>query len=146
MRFMTSEGVELADEDSESDFPPMVLVHGCGLDHRSLAARATFLRVSHRVISVDLRGHGSSDAPRQDYTMQVFGDDLAALCAALGLVKPIVIGHSMGGNIALWLWGAISRTRIGHKQCHPSCGVSTCTMLHGNSAAKQNGMRFEQYQ
>jgi pimeloyl-ACP methyl ester carboxylesterase len=91
----------------------MVLVHGCGLDHRSLAAQRTFLRVSHRVISVDLRGHGSSDAPRQDYTMQVFGDDLAALCAALGLVKPIVIGHSMvnerhahGGGIRRPLSGA----------------------------------------
>jgi pimeloyl-ACP methyl ester carboxylesterase len=52
---------------------------------------------------VDLRGHGKSDAPHQDYTMAAFADDLAWLCVKLALVKPIVVGHSMGGNVALEL-------------------------------------------
>jgi pimeloyl-ACP methyl ester carboxylesterase len=54
-------------------------------------------------VSVDLRGHGRSDAPHQDYTMAAFADDLAWLCAELALTKPIVVGHSMGGNVALEL-------------------------------------------
>jgi pimeloyl-ACP methyl ester carboxylesterase len=52
---------------------------------------------------VDLRGHGESDAPHQDYTMAVFADDLAWLCTELALMRPIVVGHSMGGNVALEL-------------------------------------------
>jgi pimeloyl-ACP methyl ester carboxylesterase len=81
----------------------MVLVHGWGCDHTALAAQAEFFSKSHRVVSVDLSGHGKSDAPDQEYTMAVFADDLAWLCERLGLIKPIMVGHSMGGNIALEL-------------------------------------------
>jgi pimeloyl-ACP methyl ester carboxylesterase len=62
-----------------------------------------FFAKSHRVVSVDLRGHGKSDDPEQDYTMAIFANDLAWLCEKLRLIKPVVIGHSMGGNIALEL-------------------------------------------
>jgi len=79
----------------------MLFVHGCGCDHTDFAAQSEFFRRSHRVVSVDLRGHGRSDAPDQDYTMAVFADDLAWVCSELGLTKPIVVGHSMGGNVAL---------------------------------------------
>lgn len=41
-----------------------------------------------------------SDKPQQSYTMQAFADDLAWLCERLGLAKPVVIGHSMGGIVA----------------------------------------------
>ncbi len=54
-----------------------------------------------RVVSVDLRGHGQSDAPEQDYTVGAFADDLAWLAAELVLEQPVVIGHSLGGVIAL---------------------------------------------
>jgi pimeloyl-ACP methyl ester carboxylesterase len=60
-------------------------------------------RNSHRVVSVDLRGHGKSDAPHQDYTMASFADDLAWLCDKLALERPVMVGHSMGGNIILEL-------------------------------------------
>jgi pimeloyl-ACP methyl ester carboxylesterase len=52
---------------------------------------------------VDLRGHGQSDKPEQEYSMAVFADDLAWMCKELGLEKPVVIGHSMGGVIAVAL-------------------------------------------
>lgn len=79
----------------------MLFVHGCGCDHTHFASQAEFFSRSHRVVSVDLRGHGRSDAPHQNYTMAVFADDLAWLCSELGLIKPIVVGHSMGGSVAL---------------------------------------------
>jgi pimeloyl-ACP methyl ester carboxylesterase len=101
MQFIKKDGVILAYEDINSGLPAILLVHGWGCDHTSLAAQAEFFSRSHRVVSVDLRGHGASDAPHQDYTMAAFADDLAWLCAKLGLTKPAVIGHSMGGNVVL---------------------------------------------
>lgn len=101
MQFLERSGVALAYEDTETDLPPIVLVHGCGCDHRSLAAQAESFRKQHRVVSVDLRGHGESDAPQQDYTMAAFADDLAWFCTKLALVKPVMVGHSMGGNVVL---------------------------------------------
>jgi pimeloyl-ACP methyl ester carboxylesterase len=103
MQLSKKEGVTLAYQDINPGSPPMLLVHGWGCDHTALAPQAEFFRHSHRVVSVDLRGHGKSDAPHQDYTMAVFADDLAWLCTELALTKPIVVGHSMGGNVALEL-------------------------------------------
>jgi pimeloyl-ACP methyl ester carboxylesterase len=64
MEFLEKDGITLAYEDSGTDLPPLVLVHGCGCDHSSLASQAAFFGNSHRVVSVDLRGHGESDAPQ----------------------------------------------------------------------------------
>jgi pimeloyl-ACP methyl ester carboxylesterase len=54
-------------------------------------------------VAVDLRGHGASDKPHQEYTVEGFADDVAWLCSQLGLKQPVVAGHSMGGNVALEL-------------------------------------------
>src|SRR5260370_14890319 len=103
MQLIEKDGVTLAYEDINAGLPPMLLVQGWGCDHASLDAQAEFFANSHRVVSVDRRGHGKSDAPEQDYTMAAFADDLAWFCEKLRLIKPIVIGHSMGGNIVLEL-------------------------------------------
>jgi pimeloyl-ACP methyl ester carboxylesterase len=103
MQFLKKDDVALAYEDTNTNLPPLILVHGCGLDHTSLARQAEFFIKSHRVISVDLRGHGESDAPHQDYTTAAFADDLAWLCTELAIVKPTAVGHSMGGT-SRWSW------------------------------------------
>jgi len=54
-------------------------------------------------VAVDLRGHGQSDAPRQEYTIEGFADDLAWVCARLELENPVVVGHSLAGRICLAL-------------------------------------------
>ena len=97
------QGVGLAYSDSGDQRGPLpiVFVHGWGCDHTSFAPQREFFRRSHRVITVDLRGHGESDAPQQDYTMAGFADDMAWLCGELGLTPCLVVGHSMGGNVAL---------------------------------------------
>jgi len=54
----------------------------------------------HRVVAVDLRGHGQSDNPEGSYAMGVFADDVAWVCERIGLEKPVVIGHSMGDIVS----------------------------------------------
>ena len=103
MQLIKKEGVTLAYQNVNPGSPPMLFVHGWGCDHTTLAPQAEFFCRTHRVVSVDLRGHGKSDAPQQDYTMAAFADDLAWLCTELALTKPVVVGHSMGGNVALEL-------------------------------------------
>jgi pimeloyl-ACP methyl ester carboxylesterase len=97
------DGVALAYAEAGSGAPPLLLVHcWCG-DHTHLAPQFDYFGRTHRVVAVDLRGHGASDKPMQEYTVAGFADDLAWLCDQLGVVKPVVLGHSMGGNVAFEL-------------------------------------------
>jgi pimeloyl-ACP methyl ester carboxylesterase len=94
------DGVTLFYEEAGEGDPPIVLVHGWCCDHTYFAPQFEHFRRAHRVVAVDLRGHGESDKPRQDYTIETFADDVAWLCGELGLVKPVAIGHSIGGIVA----------------------------------------------
>src|SRR5690242_8544380 len=103
MERLVRDGVALAYEVAGTGDPPLLLVHCWTCDHSFFAPQLAHFSGTHRVVNVDLRGHGASDKPRQDYTVAGFADDLAWLCERLGVQKPVVIGHSMGGNIALEL-------------------------------------------
>ena len=101
MSLLRRAGVALFYEEAAGDDPPVLLVHGVACDHTYFAPQVEhFARRGHRVVAVDLRGHGKSDKPQQRYTAQLFADDLAWMCAQLDLEKPVVIGHSMGGVVA----------------------------------------------
>jgi pimeloyl-ACP methyl ester carboxylesterase len=102
MATLARDGVKLAYEDSGSG-PAVVLVHGWCCDRSYMAPQAEHFRPAHRVLTVDLRGHGASDKPEQEYTIRGFADDVAWLCGELGITRPVVIGHSMGGATALAL-------------------------------------------
>jgi pimeloyl-ACP methyl ester carboxylesterase len=82
--------------------PPVILVHG-GRDHaRAWDDVARVLAADRHVIVPDLRGHGDSQwADAGGYTMPCFLYDLAELIHQLGLAQVSLIGHSLGGNIAL---------------------------------------------
>lgn len=95
------EGVRLAYAEAGEGDTAALLVHGWGTDRSSLSPQFEALRAKHRVIAVDLRGFGESDAPVQPYTIEAYADDLAFLTERLGCEKLVVIGHSMGGLIAL---------------------------------------------
>ncbi|MDP4098084.1 alpha/beta fold hydrolase [Paenibacillus sp. P96] len=55
----------------------------------------------YRCIVPDLRGHGQSDAPKGAYSMEDMADDVLKLLEELGIPKVVLLGHSMGGYIAL---------------------------------------------
>jgi len=88
--------------------PTVVLVHGGpgSYDHSYFKPHFGRLAGELQVVYLDLRGHGRS--ARHDpagWSFELCADDLRAFCDALGIVKPVVLGHSMGGFVAM-LYGA----------------------------------------
>jgi pimeloyl-ACP methyl ester carboxylesterase len=98
---LVRDGVALAYEEDGRGDPTIVLIHCWTCDHSFLAPQLRHFSTSHRVVNVDLRGHGESDKPRQAYTVAGFADDVAWLCGQLDIARAVVVGHSMGGNVAL---------------------------------------------
>jgi pimeloyl-ACP methyl ester carboxylesterase len=101
MATLDRNGTKLFYEEAGDGDPSFVFVHGWSCDHTYFAPQFDHFGKGHRVISVDLRGHGDSDKPEQDYTVGCFTDDVVWLCAEVGARKPVVVGHSMGGAIVL---------------------------------------------
>jgi pimeloyl-ACP methyl ester carboxylesterase len=100
---LAREGVALAYEEAGRGDPPFLFIHGVACDRSYFAPQAEQFRRGHRTVSVDLRGHGESDKPRQEYTMSGFADDLAWLCQQLNVERPVVVGHSLGGVVSMVL-------------------------------------------
>jgi pimeloyl-ACP methyl ester carboxylesterase len=69
--------------------------------HEHFAHQIEHFASTHRVIAPDLPGCGKSDAPQREYSIGAFADDIAWLCDELGVAKPVLVGHSMGGAIVL---------------------------------------------
>ena len=101
MEHLVRDGVKLAFERAGKGSPAAVLIHGWTCDHTYFAPQRDHFAPHRQVVSVDLRGHGASDQPKGPYSISGFADDVAWLCRELGLEKPIVIGHSMGGMTAI---------------------------------------------
>jgi pimeloyl-ACP methyl ester carboxylesterase len=95
--------VRLVYTDSGEGSPPLLFVHGWCCDRGYWREQTGVFAQDHRVVAVDLRGHGESDKPHQSYAMDAFVDDLVWLVGELGLDRPVVVGHSMGGAIATLL-------------------------------------------
>jgi pimeloyl-ACP methyl ester carboxylesterase len=101
MRQLVHDGVVLAYAEVGRGDPPVLLIHGGMNDRSYFTPQFEHFRRHQRSVAVDLRGHGGSDKPRQDYTIRGFGEDVAWLCRAIGLTTPVIVGHSMGGLVAL---------------------------------------------
>lgn len=94
-------GLRIAYEEQGSGDPPLLFVHGGACDRSFFAPQAEYFSRNHRVVSLDLRGHGESDQPEGDYPIAAYSSDIGELIQQLDLQKPIVVGHSLGGSIAL---------------------------------------------
>lgn len=81
--------------------PGVVLVHGGGAHSGWWDHIAPQLAIGRRVVAPDLTGHGDSDR-RHEYVRSVWAEEVVAVSAAAGLAKPTIIGHSMGGWIAIY--------------------------------------------
>jgi pimeloyl-ACP methyl ester carboxylesterase len=89
--------------DTTAERPVVVAVHGGpGLDHMTVKSALEPLAEDFQVLYFDLRGHGRSDrSSAGSWNMRTWADDLRRLCDALGLRKPVILGSSFGGDVAL---------------------------------------------
>jgi pimeloyl-ACP methyl ester carboxylesterase len=103
MSALERDGISLVYHEMGSGDPPMIFVHGWCCDHTYFVPQAEHFSQHHRVVSVDLRGHGESDKPEQEYPIEGYADDVGWLCDQLELRQVVAVGHSMGGQIVLAL-------------------------------------------
>jgi pimeloyl-ACP methyl ester carboxylesterase len=96
-------GLSLYYEQAGNGDPPLVFIHGWCCDHTFFQPQFDHFRASRTVMTLDLRGCGRSDQPESGYDIPTLADDVAWLCQELRLSKPILVGHSLGGMIALEL-------------------------------------------
>lgn len=82
------------------DAPALVLINSLGTDARIWDAVIDRLADQYRILSYDKRGHGLSDAPKGDYSLDDHVGDLAGLVAHCGLDRVALMGVSVGGLIA----------------------------------------------
>lgn len=80
--------------------PPVVVLHGLMTNGACLSPVARLLENNYDVIMPDARGHGNSSAPERGYSYENLAADVASFSETLGLVKPALLGHSMGGMVA----------------------------------------------
>jgi 3-oxoadipate enol-lactonase len=83
---------------------PLVLLHGFPLSGAIWHEQQRQLGEHYRVIVPDLRGHGRSPAPRGVYEMDLLARDVLALLDSLQIKQAVIMGHSMGGYVALAAW------------------------------------------
>ncbi len=98
------DGVTLAYSTAGHGDPPIVFVHGWACDRSYFAPQIDHFSARHAIAALDLRGHGASGVPdpgKGVYEIGAFADDVLAVAAAAGFDRPVVIGHSLGGVIAL---------------------------------------------
>jgi pimeloyl-ACP methyl ester carboxylesterase len=85
----------------------VVLVHSLAGNSGHWSGQLEHLRKRRRGVALDLRGHGRSEAPRNGgYSMEAQAEDVGAVADALGLERFALVGHSMGGGVALAYAGA----------------------------------------
>ena len=85
-----------------TDGPPLLVLHGLFGSARNWAGHARSLAETHHVYALDLRNHGSS-ARAMTMTYEEMAEDVAEFIAEQGITDPIVMGHSMGGKVAMQL-------------------------------------------
>jgi proline iminopeptidase len=106
--FDTAGSSLVPDTDSMRERPTLVLVHGGPgvYDHSYFKPYFDTLAEHAQVVYLDLRGHGRSDwGDTGAWTLETCADDVHVFCETLGIERPFVLGHSMGGPIVL-LYGA----------------------------------------
>ena len=83
--------------------PTLIFLHYFGGSSRAWTKVVAELAADYHCVAPDLRGFGASDAPAENYAVNDYADDAADLIRALEIKNYVLIGHSMGGKIALAL-------------------------------------------
>jgi pimeloyl-ACP methyl ester carboxylesterase len=97
----SADGLRIAYHVEGRGNPTLVFVHCWSCDRSYWSAQVPVFSKTHRVVTVDLAGHGASEQVRKAWTMEAFGADVAAVLKEENLKNVILIGHSMGGEVVL---------------------------------------------
>jgi proline iminopeptidase len=138
--FFDVEGAKLVpDGPRMSEKPTLIMLHGGpGFDHSIYKPAYSALADVAQIIYLDHRGNGrSDDGPRESWTLAQWGDDVRAFCEALGIARPIVLGVSFGGMVAL-----AYATR--HPE-HPGKLILISTEAHAASHPERRVALFEKF-
>ncbi|MES3106696.1 bifunctional 3-oxoadipate enol-lactonase/4-carboxymuconolactone decarboxylase PcaDC [Sphingomonas aurantiaca] len=104
MPFAVREAVRLYWKlDGAPDLPVLVLLNSIGTDMALWDTSVPHLLPAFRLLRIDTRGHGASDAPAGDYTLAMLADDVVAVMDAAGVTNAAIAGVSLGGMIAMEL-------------------------------------------
>jgi len=153
MPFAISEGVRIFCRlEGSAEKPLLVLVHSLGVDHGLWDPEMPALLRYFQVLRLDLRGHGASDAPPGDYTIEQLGRDVIAAVDSTRRELFAYCGLSLGGMIGQWL-GVNHSQRITHlvlANTSPRVGAPELfdarrkAVLEGGMAAVENAV-MERY-
>jgi pimeloyl-ACP methyl ester carboxylesterase len=79
----------------------LVFIHGWNLNMRYWDEQVRYFQSRYRILNLDLAGHGNSGKDRNNWTIESFARDITHIMQKEGIDKAILIGHSLGGNVAL---------------------------------------------
>jgi proline iminopeptidase len=119
--------------------PTLLMLHGGpGSDHSIYRPAYSALADIAEIIYLDHRGNGrSEDGPRESWNLAQWGDDVRGFCDALGIEKPIVLGASFGGMVAL--------SYATRHPAHPAKLVLISTEAKGGSYRERRVALFERF-
>jgi pimeloyl-ACP methyl ester carboxylesterase len=98
---MAPDGVHIQYRLYGAGEPAIVLVHGWSCDSSYWNAQLDELKAKYTVMTVDLAGHGASGRNRTEWSIGNYGEDVAAAVRELQASRVVLVGHSMGGPVAL---------------------------------------------
>ena len=101
MPHLCKEGIKLYYLEKGTGTKSYIFIHGTGANHQQLTPEFEYFSKLGRAVSIDLRGHGKSDKPLENYSLEQFANDISWICSKLNLRKVILIGASMGGNVSI---------------------------------------------
>jgi pimeloyl-ACP methyl ester carboxylesterase len=107
------DGVHVQYRVAGSGEPAIVFIHGWSCDSNYWREQVPLFKQKYTVVTVDLAGHGGTGANRSEWTMARFGQDVATALAAVPNQKLVLVGHSMGGPVAIEAARLLRRRVVG---------------------------------
>jgi len=89
--------------EGNAGLPVLMFSHSIGTDHAMWEPQVADLLPNFQILRYDIRGHGASDAPSGEYTIEQLGQDVLSLADSLGIGNFALCGISLGGAVGQWL-------------------------------------------
>lgn len=97
----TADGLRIAHQTLGEGTETLLFIHGWSCSRSFWRHQLYDLADDYRIFAIDLPGHGDSDTQRQEWSVETLGADVAAVIEDADLDRVILVGHSMGGPVAL---------------------------------------------